>query len=305
MFNYKDFLYIKTIAEEKSISKAAAKLYISQPSLSQTIQKIEEGLGTQIFNRSSQGVNLTFAGKKYYETALKVLSIYNDFTNDISYINNLQKGTIHVGATTFLGTMIFPEVIIDFNRKYPNIEIYITEGDSKSLEKKVENFEVDLALSHYHPLRRNSAIEYNDLYCDRFVVVTEKNSPVSKYSKLKDDKNYLSLIDLKDEEFILLRKDRGIRRICDIIFDEAKFEPKIKLTTTNFETAKRLAIRGYGITIMPHYYLKIFNEDIDYDYYFIDSEEAYWIRCLCANPNMYKSKITLEFIKTVEKFFKE
>ena len=86
----RELLYIKTIAETKSISKAAARLFVAQPSLSQALQKIEEGLGTPLFIRHKNGMRLTFAGEKYYKAANEILNIYNDFKNEITYINDLK-----------------------------------------------------------------------------------------------------------------------------------------------------------------------------------------------------------------------
>ena len=64
----KELLYVKTVADEKNISRAAKKLFMAQPSLSQSIQRIEESVGTPLFNRTSSGLTLTFAGERYYHT---------------------------------------------------------------------------------------------------------------------------------------------------------------------------------------------------------------------------------------------
>ena len=98
----KELLYVKTVADEKNISKAAKKLFIAQPSLSQSIQRIEESVGTELFNRTSGGLTMTFAGERYYHMAVQVLKLYQDFEMEISDINNLKTGRIHLGTTNHL-----------------------------------------------------------------------------------------------------------------------------------------------------------------------------------------------------------
>ena len=83
--------YIKTVADEKSISAAARKLYIAQPSLSQSLQRIEENLGAHLFNRTPSGLTLTYAGKRCYQMACQVLKIYSDFETEISDIKQLKS----------------------------------------------------------------------------------------------------------------------------------------------------------------------------------------------------------------------
>ena len=74
----KELLYVKTIAEEKSISQAAKLLFIAQPSLSQALSRIEDNLGTPLFTRTTGGLNLTYAGERYYQTACRILKIYEN-----------------------------------------------------------------------------------------------------------------------------------------------------------------------------------------------------------------------------------
>ena len=95
--------YIKTVADEKSISSAARKLYIAQPSLSQSLQRIEENLGAKLFNRTPSGLTLTYAGERCYQMACQVLKIYSDFEAEISDINQLKTGRIVMGTTNRRG----------------------------------------------------------------------------------------------------------------------------------------------------------------------------------------------------------
>ncbi len=305
--NDRELIYIKTIAETKSISKAAKKLFIAQPSLSQAIQKIEESLGTKLFIRNHDGMTLTLAGEKYYLAAIEILNIYNDFQNEVTYINDLKRGRINVGITGFMGTYLLPRLIPLFTNRFPNIELYVNEMNSTLLEQALLDGTIDFAIMHNHPLKENKSIHHEMIYRDPFLLVTKKNHNLSKFSKIKEDYPH-PLIDLnlfKDERFIMLEKNKRIRQVCDIIFNIAGINPITSLTLQNYETARRIASTGFGVTLVPLQYIKIFEGQYDADYYFIDNNKyAFWDTCIATNPNMYLSKASKVFIDMIIEYFK-
>ena len=305
--NEKELLYVKTVADTKNVSKAAKKLFISQPSLSQSIQKIEDELGTKLFARNSEGMQLTLAGEKYYLTAKEILNIYHDFKNEVSHINDLKKGRINFGITGFMATHLLPVLIPEFAKRYPNIEIYVTEEISAVIESSLISGIIDFAIMHTHPSHKNNSILHKALFKDPFLIVTKKNHPISRFKKESDNYPYpsLDLNLIKDEKFILLEKDKRIRQISDLIFNFCNFSPNIALTVKNYETARRLASTGFGLTLIPMQYAKIFKGLYDADYYYIENNEhAYWETCISIKHNSYLSKASEAFIELVYWYFK-
>lgn len=153
----KELLYVKTVADEHNISKAAKKLFIAQPSLSQSIQRIEDSIGTTLFNRTSTGLTLTFAGERYYHMAVQILKMYEDFQLEISDINNLKTGRIHVGITSHLGTLVLPRVLPAYKKIGPHVEITITEENTASLEQQLLAGKLDFAVMHAPPEKSSLA----------------------------------------------------------------------------------------------------------------------------------------------------
>lgn len=306
--NDRELLYIKTIADTKSISKAAQQLFIAQPSLSQAIQKIEDELGTKLFVRKHDGIALTLAGEKYCLAATEILNIYDDFKNEVTYINDLKRGRVKIGITGFMGTYLLPKLLPLFMEKFPNIEIYVMEMNSTVLEKSLLDGTIDFAIMHSHPLKHNEPIDHEFLYKDPFMIVTKKNHPLSGFAKKDGNLPYPS-IDLKhfkDEKFILLEKDKRIRQVCDIIFHIAGINPDVCLTLKSYESARRIASTGYGITLVPLQYLNIFKGEYEADYYFIeDNEYAFWDTCIATSPNMYLSKASKVFINLIREYFSQ
>lgn len=304
--NDRELIYFKTIAETKSISKAAKKLFIAQPSLSQAIQKIEDNLGIKLFSRTYDGMTLTLAGEKYYIAATEMLNIYNDFKNEVTYINDLKRGRINIGITGFMGTYLLPELIPRFTKDFPNIEIYVSEMDSTLIEQSLSAGTIDFAIMHNHPLKENKSINHDVLYRDPFLLVTKKEHPLSKFCHVGESNLYPSIdISLfKDEKFILLDKNKKIRQVSDIIFNIEGINPTISLTLKNYESARRIASTGFGVTLIPMQYIKIFEGKYDADYYLINKNKyAFWDTCIATNPNTYLSRASKVFIDLIKEYF--
>ena len=304
--NDKELLYIKTIADTQSISKAAEELFIAQPSLSQALQRIERELGTHLFIREPRGMKLTYAGEKYYLMAKEILDIYSDFKSEITHINELKAGRLVIGIARYMGMNILPNILPKFNKNYPNIEIIIREENTRVLENLVLGGNVDFALTHVHKKEMNEKINYEILKEDEFLLVTPKAYLKDSYKiKVKDGKSYVDLRDLEGEKFILLDINKGIRKVQDRTIKSYGISPDVVFTTKNFETAKRLAANGMGITIIPKDYLNIFSQDKNYDSFNLSgTEENIWYTAILTIPDIYKSQATKVFIEEVKKFLK-
>lgn len=304
--NDRELLYIKTIADTKSISKAAEELFIAQPSLSQSLQRIERELGTHLFIREPRGMKLTYAGEKYYLMAKEILDIYSDFKSEITHINELKAGRLVIGIARYMGMNILPKILPDFNKNYPNVEIIIREENTRVLENLVLGGNVDFALTHVHKKEMNEKINYEILKEDEFLLVTSKGYLInSDKIKIKNGKSYVDLRDLEGEKFILLDINKGIRKVQDRTIKSYGINPEVVFTTKNFETAKRLASNGMGITIIPKDYLNIFSQDKSYDSFNLsDTEENIWYTAILTIPDIYKSRATKVFIDEVKRFFK-
>ena len=128
--DYKQYDYILTVAEEKSISKAAKKLFISQPSLSQYINRIEKHLGVNLFDRSTTPLELTYEGELFIETALKIKQLNEQLKKKFDDITELKSGRLNIGLTPSKANNPLPIILPCFKKNYPNIELIITEASS-------------------------------------------------------------------------------------------------------------------------------------------------------------------------------
>lgn len=305
----RELLYVKTIAEEKSISKAAQKLFLTQPSLSTCIQRIESSLGTKLFKRTSNGLLITYAGERYYKIATDILKIYNDFEIEISDINNLKRGKITVGFTTYLATYVLPVILPMFKRQCPNIEVYIVEKNSTELDKALSLGEIDFAIMHNSPfceVSSDTKVDFHTLSKDPFLLATKKGHPISQYAEEVEGLEYpkIDITLFKNEPFIMLKRGQRIRQVSELILQKAGINPIVALTCQSYETARRLACEGIGITFIPRQYLEIFSGFYESDYYYIDNKYSpYWTLCVAVQKNSYISKAAQLFIRMVSEKF--
>ncbi|MDO5715091.1 MAG: LysR family transcriptional regulator [Tissierellia bacterium] len=302
--NDNDLKYIKTIAETKNISQAAKKLYISQPSLSRSLQRIEHDLGVILFNRTQNGMILTEAGELFYHCAINMLNILDNFKTDISFLNNLTTGKVRLGTTNFLGTAILPEIIYDYHRQYPDITLEIEEKSTKELEFLLCRGDLDLAVMHRTSLDSNRELHYEKISEDYFLLITPMDTDIP-HSEETDPDGYplVDLDDLKDEVFISYHSDKRMRAVVDEIFKEANFEPNVILRLRSYQTVKKLVSKGMGISFIPSAYSDFFNITHQVKKYRLKNVVGdKWSTTIVTNPDIYHSKAALEMIHVIKEF---
>ena len=148
--NVKDFEYIIEIANQRSISKAAANLFISQPALSKYVQRMEESLGVRLFQRAGKQFILTYAGERCVEKARQILSLHEQMLNEMHDIGLSRTGRIALGVpmgrTDFFMSGIMPR----FRAQYPHVVVEIYEGNTRRLLHQLHSGELAMALCNYN-----------------------------------------------------------------------------------------------------------------------------------------------------------
>lgn len=286
--NDRELIYVKTIAEECSISAAARKLFIAQPSLSQSLHRIEETLGTKLFDRTQRGLQLTAAGKKYLQMANQVLKLYDDLKADLHDADELKTGSVTFGITRILGRILLPEVLPTFCATYPNIKVRIVEGNSKELDRALTACEIGFAVMHRLPENVNNHIDYNVLWDDPFVVTVNENSPL--LTKAVDTTRYphpyIDIRDLSEQPLLTVPYGQRIRQVLDLVFMRARVRPNVLLETRDYATVQCMAARGLGYTIGPQSYTPVANLPGSARFLSLDSGlNAMWHLCIATFRN--------------------
>mgnify|MGYP001325781543 CR=1 FL=1 len=240
--------YAVKIAEEKNFSRAAAKLHIAQPSLSQQLSKLEKELGVRLFTRNTNAVELTHAGKLFIDKAQKVLDIVEQIHQEMDDISKMRKGKLLVGSLPITGSHILPQVLPAFKAKYPDIEISLIEDTTANLEMLTATGQADISLLSL-PLQDKS-LEYVKIIEEEIWLCVPQNHRLNK-ALINDPKYRVSLQELKDESFIVLKKGQGFRQIVMDLCASAGFAPKIVFESSNIDTVQSLVAAGMGIAFVP------------------------------------------------------
>lgn len=288
--------YVIAVAEEKSISKAAKKLYISQPSLSQYIIRLEKELGVKLFDRSASSVILTFAGEQYVKSARNILNINKQLKMELSDIAGSKKGHIIIGIPNQAGRYILPLILPEFHRQFPQIEISIKEDVTMELEQMLAEGKIDIAVLNL-PIQ-NDKLLYEPISIERIFVAAPKNHYICSKEYIKNhNKIYLNC--LQNENFIISKQGQRMRLIEDEIFHKVNFKPNVVLEIENLDTAHRIAANGMGFTFVPENVIWLLNTD-EYNNYFLAGDMTFTF-VIAYRSGEYLSKAAMEFINTAKK----
>jgi DNA-binding transcriptional LysR family regulator len=242
--DFRQLQYMLMVAEEKSFSKAAQKLYIAQPSLSQFIQKLEKQLGVELFDRTNNPITLTYAGELYIETAKKILDLKDQLHQQMEDIADLKKGCLKIGVAPFRSTYVIPKILPLFHDRFPGIEVILYEGTSTELEDFALKGTTDISLMMI-PVPEES-LSYVAISKEEILLALPPNHWLSKTAAGK-----ISLAALKDEPFVLLKQNQKLHHIAMDLCKQAGFKPKVILESENIETAHALVTAGMGISFIP------------------------------------------------------
>lgn len=285
--NWNQLQYAITVADEKNITKAAKKLFISQPSLSLSIQSLEKELGTALFQRAHGEMALTYAGSLFYDWAVSTLRSQGQLQMKLSDITNENRRLIRMGLSPHRSLIMLPAILEQFYTDYPECEIHIIEKPTYILKKLLENHEIDFMIDVPHPDTINFQSE--PLTEERIVLAVPSGFCRKEYFP-KDEQGSVALGDLGSFPFILLSSDQILGSMSRKMCESASFYPNIRLICENVETALTLAGRQLGITFVP--------EILAAQEKFVPSVSYFPIRqfhdtrplCLIFQRNSYQSK---------------
>ena len=301
----RELLYVKTIADEKSITRAAQKLYLTQPSLSHCVMNIERQLGTRLFRRTSSGLVLTYAGEKYYRMACEVLRVYAAFESEISEESDLIRGRITLGITNYLACDLLPRMLPRFHQEHPGIELRVVEETTDELEKSLLSGRLDFAIMHTGAgdgASEDPGLAHEVLRRDPFLLVAPPDHPYADHAVLREGMKYPELDPalLGGEPFLMVSKGQRIRHVADRVLHQAGVAPQIVFTSRNYETLRRLCAQGMGYTFVPRHYAGMLGgESYRPAYYAIPERyDAFWELSVVTLRDAYLSRAAKAFLRS-------
>ena len=290
----KQALYIKTIAECGSITAAAKKLYVSQPSLSQMLRHVEEELGLNIFDRSVSPFRLTYAGERYLEAANTMLAANEQLENQLREIRNEDSGRLRLGISVSRGMQVLPLVIPVFRQKYPNVVLDLTECGSTVLEDELLQGKIDLALAAL--ASTGNSLCYELIEREAIGILAGRGS---KIAQRLPSSTPVTIEDAKDDQFVSLTRGHSSRVVQDWLLRKAGIEPNILLQTDSLEIGKRVTLSADAVMILPSIYIDSYVQAHHGEFFPLAGFEHNRHFYACYRKDAFVPKYMREFIRIV------
>ena len=225
------------VAKNKHMTKASNELHISQPAISQSIKKLEDQLGGTLFLRSNKGMELTEEGKMFYEYVKSALELINNAENEFTSFKDLDKGEIKIGCSTTLTKLVLINVLKDFHKDYPNININITNDLTSNLINELKLGKLDFVIFN------ESNIKETNLNLEKIKEL--KQGFIYNPEFFTDNVNNFN--DLNKLPLILQKEESNSRKLLDYIALENNVKLIPKMEVVSQELITEFANIGLGI----------------------------------------------------------
>jgi DNA-binding transcriptional LysR family regulator len=287
---------LKAIAAEGSFKRAADSLYVSQPAVSLQVQNLERQLDVPLFDRGGRRAQLTEAGHLLLSYGDRILALCQETCRAIEDLQNLQGGTLIIGASQTTGTYLMPKLIGIFRQSYPDVAVQLHVHSTRRTCWSVMNGQVDLAIIGGEvPLELQSALEIEPYADDELALVLPVFHPLAQ-------KDVVQREDLYKLGFIALDAQSTIRKVIDQILVRGNIDPrllKVEMELNSIEAIKNAVQSGLGAAFIS---VSAIEKELKLGALKRVTVENVVVKrtlSLILNPNRYRSKASEIFISEI------
>ncbi|MBB6446995.1 LysR family transcriptional regulator [Bacillus benzoevorans] len=237
--------YFRVVAKTEHFRKAAEILSISQPALSRSMTKLEEELGTPLFDRTGRSVKLNKFGQLFLRRVENGLNEIAIGVEELNQLKNPYTGTVSIAFLQILGIKIVPDMIRDFNEKYPDVEIRLYQNNIIASMEQLLSREVDLCL--IPQIKDTAKIMWHKLFDEELFLYVPAHHPLA-------GRDSVALSELSQENFIAFKRGLGMRDVIDGFCEQTGFMPRIRFEGEDVPTLAGLVSAGLGVTIIPAFH---------------------------------------------------
>jgi LysR family hydrogen peroxide-inducible transcriptional activator len=234
--------YVIAVARTGNFSRAAEQCHVSQPSLSQQIQKLEKELGERLFERQRTRSRLTACGERFLPRAERILRELEEARREAQELHALAQGEVIVGALPTIAPYFLPPVVAAFARKYPGVAVTMVEETTASLVQMMVRHEIDFALASLPG--PDVQMEVESLLTEELFLAVPPGDPLAKRRSVAAD-------DLASASFVLMKEGHclgdQVLRFCE----RNDFKPRVRSRSAQIETILALVEAGLGVSLVP------------------------------------------------------
>lgn len=307
--------YIKMVYEQRSFTKAAEKLHISQPSLSAMVKKTEAELGAAIFDRSSTPMELTEAGQaymEYIEATARNEALLNEKLWDIQ---NLNKGHLRVGGSNYILSNILPPLLQRIIPRYPGIVFETVETNSFQLHQMLLTGALDLVIDSSST--EAPSLIYHDLFEEHILLAIPAADPMNgRLAGYRISPRQLADPGLErrslpralaraalEHPFILLKSENDMYQRASGVFRHYKLQPQVLLQLDQLNTSLQYTAYGLGYSFVTDTLFRYGKGHPDICLYAVDAPSCWRKLCIVHKRGKYVSQAGKLFIQTAQEIF--
>jgi DNA-binding transcriptional LysR family regulator len=239
--------YFVAVADEGSFSRAAAKVRVAQPSLSQQIRKLEAEVGQPLFDRLPRSVVITEAGRCLLEYARQILASIGDARRCVDELTGKIAGDVAVGAIPTIAPYVLPELVVTFQKHYPDVTLHIVEDVTAGIARRIEAGELDVALAS--TCQKSPTLRIERLGNEPLLALVPEEHPLVKQTVITFD-------DLKSQRFLLLHEMHCLSQQVNHLLEARRLHPEIALAGSQLSTIANMVAAGIGVSIVPQMMVK-------------------------------------------------
>ena len=250
----RQFTYVNQVAECGSFIKAAAKLFISQPALSNYISKVEEDLGVKLFDRSATPLKLTYAGEQYLKRAKAILGQLEDMNRELRDITHHMTGRLRIGFPSERIVYMLPLILKPLKDRYPGIDVEVSTGPGNHLIADLKAGNVDFVfLPYWNPIKDIVQVQIVE---EELILVAAKGY-LPEDCFLDREKKIINWQETAKLPLITLKKGHALRSSVDVLYTNAELKPDIFFESHSNMLSYRLAAQGLGVSVIPEITLEL------------------------------------------------
>lgn len=276
--NTRQMQCVIAVAEQKSFTKAAKTLYMSQPSLSLIISKLEDELGVALFDRSITPIRLTYAGELFFDAAKHMLTLDKNISNTLRDISLKKRGRIRIGTTTFRAAYLLPIILRFLEANFPNVIFEESEMDAPELARQLYLGNIDIAIHPHYPGVENEFgpdLYSEIIYRENFLVVGSKNFIQEKHL-VEGCTGRVDIKKIGKLPLIIPSPAHYLNSVIQALCGNSGVTPNIIRETDSSMTTFFLAASGLGVTIAPEIISRVIKNDNNVPLYYLGVVKEGW-----------------------------
>ena len=259
--NVQELNYVLCIAKHQNLTKAAQELYISQPTLSKYLQKLEREVGGKLFNYSGSRFVPTYLGRRYMDYARRMLEVDQDWQRELLDLNACQAGELNIAFPLMRSFCMVPRILPVFHEKFPGVRVNLREETCAIQERLLLDDELDFGI--FNESRPHPRLEYEPLLREEILLMLPPGHPLAEKAQQREGFSHpwMDLHLLGQEPFILHFPEQTTGGIARQLFACYEIDPPVPFCSRNSQVCAMLCQQGLGAAFIPQRYIEAMHFD--------------------------------------------